>query len=82
MFSPVLAEMGLFWSNFGPGVGGNGSSDLFHPQCNCPEVGGPKLDLGAPKLDDLGAICGVFWGSGASPGPGPRLPLKLVARFY
>ena len=38
---PVL---GLFWQNFGPGIGGNDSSDPFHPPCTCPEVGGPKSD--------------------------------------
>ena len=53
---------------FASGVGGIDSLDLFHPQCTCPEVGGPKSD-------HMGAICGgrgletcifpkFFWGRG------------------
>ena len=34
----------VFWSRAASGVGGNASSDPFHPQCTCPEVGGPKSD--------------------------------------
>ena len=36
--------MCLFWRFLASGVGGIDSLDLFHPQCTCPEVGGPKSD--------------------------------------
>ena len=70
IFFPVL---GIFWLNVGPGVGGNDSSDRFHPQCSCPEVGGPKPEhlkaisgFGAPlksrlplKVDRQGNPCRI-----------------------
>ena len=40
----MLAVWGLFWPRTASGPGGNASSDPFHPQCTCPEVGGPKSD--------------------------------------
>ena len=52
-FWSTIASLGPFWRFLAPRVGGNESSDPFHPQCTCPEVGGPKSDY-------LGAIFG-FW---------------------
>ena len=44
----VFPVLGQFWRFFVSGVGGNDSWDLFHPQCTCPEVGGPKSDQISP----------------------------------
>ena len=53
-----MAKICLFWPKFAPGVGGNGSSTLFHPQSARPEVGGPKLDQNGPNICQT---CGHLW---------------------
>ena len=61
-----LAVLGLFWPRTVSGPGGIASLDPFHPQCTCPEVGGPKSDhfcaifcFAREPPQDLGHIGGI-----------------------
>ena len=56
--APPISKISRFWPKFAPGVGGNGSSTLFHPQSARPEVGGPKSDQNGPNISQK---CGHLW---------------------
>ena len=43
------------------GVGGIDSLDLFHPQCTCPEVGGPKSDPFMTYSGGRGPETSILW---------------------
>ena len=50
----ILAALGIFWLRTVSGPGGIASSNPFHPQCACPEVGRPKSDHFEPFLGFVG----------------------------